>query len=75
MTTADQGSGAAVGMFENRLRKNARHLRKWARARGLSAFRVYDRDGERCVTPGCRGTIARVWQAGRSTFYCPVCQK
>lgn len=44
MTTAGQGSGTAVGMFENRLRKNVRHLRKWARARGLTAFRVYDRD-------------------------------
>ena len=31
-------------MFENRLRKNARHFRKWARARGLTAWRVYDRD-------------------------------
>jgi formamidopyrimidine-DNA glycosylase len=40
-----------------------------------SRFRVYDREGEHCVTPGCRGTIARVTQAGRSTFYCPVCQR
>jgi formamidopyrimidine-DNA glycosylase len=40
-----------------------------------SRFRVYDREGERCPTPGCRGTIARIWQAGRSTFYCPVCQR
>jgi formamidopyrimidine-DNA glycosylase len=40
-----------------------------------SRFRVYDREGERCVTPGCRGTIARAWQAGRSTFYCPACQR
>ena len=40
-----------------------------------SRFRVYDRDGEPCPTPGCHGTIARRWQAGRSTFYCPVCQK
>jgi formamidopyrimidine-DNA glycosylase len=40
-----------------------------------SRFRVYDRDGERCITPGCGGTIARAWQAGRSTFYCPVCQR
>jgi formamidopyrimidine-DNA glycosylase len=40
-----------------------------------SRFRVYDREGERCVTPRCRGTIARVIQAGRSTFYCPVCQR
>src|SRR5262245_16999307 len=39
-----------------------------------SRFRVYDREGEHCVTPKCRGKIHRAWQAGRSTFYCPVCQ-
>jgi len=38
-------------------------------------FRVYDREGEPCRTPGCRGTVKRVVQNGRSTFYCPVCQK
>src|SRR5262245_40674625 len=40
-----------------------------------SRFRVYDREGERCPTPGCHGTIERIGQAGRSTFYCPVCQR
>ena len=40
-----------------------------------SRFRVYEREGEPCPTAGCAGTIARVWQAGRSTFYCPVCQR
>jgi formamidopyrimidine-DNA glycosylase len=38
-------------------------------------FRVYDREGEKCVTPGCRGIVKRIVQNGRSTFYCPVCQK
>jgi formamidopyrimidine-DNA glycosylase len=38
-------------------------------------FRVYDREGKKCPTPGCRGTIKRMVQNGRSTFYCPVCQK
>jgi formamidopyrimidine-DNA glycosylase len=38
-------------------------------------FRVYDREGQKCPTPGCRGTIRRLVQSGRSTFYCPVCQK
>ena len=38
-------------------------------------FRVYDRAGEPCRTKGCRGTIKRIVQNGRSTFYCPVCQK
>jgi formamidopyrimidine-DNA glycosylase len=38
-------------------------------------FRVYDREGERCRTPGCGGTVKRIVQNGRSTFFCPVCQK
>jgi formamidopyrimidine-DNA glycosylase len=38
-------------------------------------FRVYDREGEPCVTPGCTGTVRRIVQSGRSTFFCPVCQK
>jgi formamidopyrimidine-DNA glycosylase len=38
-------------------------------------FRVYDRQGERCPTPRCPGIIRRMTQAGRSTFWCPVCQK
>jgi formamidopyrimidine-DNA glycosylase len=38
-------------------------------------FRVYDREGQKCRTPDCRGTIKRIVQAGRSTFYCPACQK
>lgn len=36
-------------------------------------FRVYDREGEQC--PGCKGKIKRIVQVGRSTFYCPSCQK
>lgn len=38
-------------------------------------FRVYDREGEKCPTPGCKGTIRRFTQNGRSTFWCPSCQK
>ncbi len=37
-------------------------------------FRVYDREGAPCPTPGCRGTVTRMVQTGRSTFFCPVCQ-
>jgi formamidopyrimidine-DNA glycosylase len=40
-----------------------------------SRFRVYDREGEPCPTRRCRGTIVRFDQAGRSTFFCPVCQR
>jgi formamidopyrimidine-DNA glycosylase len=38
-------------------------------------FRVYDRAGERCRNKGCTGIIKRIVQTGRSTFFCPVCQK
>ena len=39
------------------------------------SFRVYGREGEPCVKPGCNGTVSRIVQSGRSTFYCPVCQR
>jgi formamidopyrimidine-DNA glycosylase len=40
-----------------------------------SRFRVYERESERCRRAGCAGTIRRRTQAGRSTFYCAVCQR
>jgi len=39
------------------------------------SFKVYDREGETCKTPGCGGTVKRFTQNGRSTFWCPKCQK
>ena len=39
------------------------------------SFSVYDQEGKPCRTPGCTGMVARITQAGRSTFYCPVCQR
>jgi formamidopyrimidine-DNA glycosylase len=38
-------------------------------------FLVYDREGEPCATAGCQSHIKRIVQSGRSTFYCPTCQK
>lgn len=38
-------------------------------------FRVYDREGDACVAPGCRGVVRRLVQSGRSTFYCADCQR
>lgn len=38
-------------------------------------FNVYDREGAPCVAPGCGGNVVRSVQAGRSSFYCPVCQR
>lgn len=39
------------------------------------SFQVYGREGEPCVTEGCKGMIARIVQSGRSSFYCPQCQR
>jgi len=39
------------------------------------SFAVYDREGDPCPTPLCTGVVNRIVQSGRSTFYCPVCQK
>ncbi|MEO1207412.1 MAG: bifunctional DNA-formamidopyrimidine glycosylase/DNA-(apurinic or apyrimidinic site) lyase [Pseudomonadota bacterium] len=55
-------------------------LRDYAHADGSlgyfqHAFAVYGREGEPCRTKDCTGTIRRVVQSGRSTFYCPKCQR
>ena len=49
----------------------ARQSRRYRSAR----FRVYDRAGERCLRANCSGSIAQRTQAGRTTYYCPVCQR
>ena len=36
------------------------------------SFAVYDREGKPCR---CGGTVRRLVQGGRSTFYCPTCQR
>ena len=38
-------------------------------------FQVYDREGAPCVTHGCDRTITRIVQSGRSSFFCPQCQR
>jgi formamidopyrimidine-DNA glycosylase len=39
------------------------------------SFQVYDREGAKCQTLHCGGTVKRFTQNGRSTFWCPKCQK
>ena len=55
-------------------------LRDFANAEGGQGyfqhrFDVYGREGEPCRSEGCPGVVKRIVQAGRSTFYCPSCQK
>jgi len=39
------------------------------------SFDVYGREGDPCRNQRCTGTIRRIVQAGRSSFYCPQCQR
>ena len=39
------------------------------------AFKVYGREDDACIKPTCRGVVRRVVQSGRSSFFCPVCQR
>ena len=55
-------------------------LRDYVRADGSlgtfqHAFAVYDREAEPCPRIDCSGAIRRIVQSGRSTFFCPVCQR
>ena len=55
-------------------------LRDFANAEGGQGyfqhrFDVYGREGKPCLGADCRGVVKRIVQAGRSTFYCPSCQK
>ena len=38
-------------------------------------FTVYGRTGQNCLDDECKGVIKRIFQGGRSTFYCPICQR
>jgi formamidopyrimidine-DNA glycosylase len=89
-TLATRAGGATAGarrlaaairsVLEDAVAAGGSTLRDYAHTDGSlgyfqHAFRVYDREGEPCPTPGCRGVVRRMVQSGRSTFFCGVCQR
>jgi formamidopyrimidine-DNA glycosylase len=73
-------AAAVRQVLEEAIAAGGSTLRDYARADGelgyfQHSFQVYGREDEPCLTPGCRGVVRRKVQAGRSTFFCPVCQK
>lgn len=77
---ADKLAEAVRDVIADAIAAGGSSLRDYVHADGSlgyfqHSFAVYDREGEPCPKPGCRGIIARVTQSGRSTFYCPVCQR
>ena len=76
---AEQLATAIRSVIADALEAGGSSLRDYVHADGSlgyfqHCFSVYDREGEPCRKPGCTGTISRIVQSGRSTFYCPVCQ-
>ncbi|OKH86632.1 bifunctional DNA-formamidopyrimidine glycosylase/DNA-(apurinic or apyrimidinic site) lyase [Thalassospira sp. TSL5-1] len=66
-------------VLEDAIRAGGSSLRDHRQANGELGyfqhnFRIYGREGEPCITPDCDGTVGRLVQGGRSTFYCPLCQ-
>ena len=77
---AERLVGAIKAVLNDAIKAGGSSLRDHRRTDGELGdfqhnFRVYDRAGKPCPTPGCRGTIKRIVQGGRSTYYCPSCQK
>jgi formamidopyrimidine-DNA glycosylase len=71
---------AVRAVLDDALAAGGSSLRDYRRADGelgyfQHAFKVYDREGERCPRRGCGGTVVRAVQSGRSSFYCPGCQR
>jgi formamidopyrimidine-DNA glycosylase len=77
---AERLVGAIHGVLNQAIKAGGSSLRDHRQTSGelgyfQHSFGVYDREDDKCQTPTCRGTVKRFTQNGRSTFWCPVCQK
>jgi len=71
---------AVRGVLARAIRAGGSSLRDYRHADGRLGrfqhrFKVYGREGKPCRTKDCRGIVRRIAQGGRSTFYCPICQR
>jgi len=67
-------------VLEEAIESGGSSLRDYRQADGelgyfQHAFKVYDREGEPCVGDGCNSRVTRIVQSGRSSFFCPQCQR
>ena len=75
----DALADAITDVLEEAIQAGGSSLRDFAAPDGelgyfSKAFDVYDREGKPC-RGGCGGTVKRIVQGGRSTFFCPRCQR
>ena len=80
MPAAVRLSAAIKEVLVDAIRAGGSTLRDYKQADGSlgdfqNSFQVYGREGQACSRPGCRGRVRRKTQGGRSTFYCPACQR
>ena len=80
LARAEQLAVAIQDVLSRAIAAGGSSLKDYAHADGSlgyfqHSFAVYDRAGSPCPTKGCAGTIRRLVQSNRSTFYCPACQK
>lgn len=73
-------AAAIRAVLEDAIAAGGSTLRDYAHTDGelgyfQHSFAVYDREGQACSKPGCGGTVRRIVQSARSTFYCPACQR
>ena len=71
--------GNIKDVIEEAIKAGGSSLRDHAQTDGTlgyfqHSFAVYDQEGEMCRKPDCSGTVKRITQSGRSTFYCSKCQ-
>ena len=77
--SADRLAEAIRSVIGDAIKAGGSSLKDYRQADGelgyfQHSFSVYDREGAPCPRPTCNGTVSRIVQSGRSTFYCPVCQ-
>jgi len=71
---------AIKAVLADAIKAGGSSLRDYKRADGRLGrfqhrFKTYNRAGKPCSRKGCGGTVHRIVQGGRSTFYCPTCQR
>lgn len=77
---AEKLAAAIQHVLVNALEAGGSTLKDYAQADGSSGyfqhqFTVYGRESEPCLSENCCCFISRITQNGRSTFFCPHCQK
>lgn len=77
---AERLAPAVRAVIDDAIAAGGSTLRDFAAADGALGyfqhrFRAYGREGEACPGDGCDGRIERIVQSGRSTFFCPACQR